>query len=51
MFAARAGDTSSFVAFVNAVGGQDELIFDGHSLVLDDTDNGIGHLQCRLIRS
>jgi NAD+ synthase (glutamine-hydrolysing) len=25
-----------FVAFVNAVGGQDELIFDGHSVVLDD---------------
>ena len=24
------------VAFVNAVGGQDELIFDGHSCVLDD---------------
>ena len=36
MFAARARDTSSFVAFVNAIGGQDELIFDGHSLVLDD---------------
>ena len=25
-----------FLAFCNAVGGQDELIFDGHSLVLDD---------------
>jgi NAD+ synthase (glutamine-hydrolysing) len=36
MFAARARDTSSFVAFVNAVGGQDELVFDGHSVVLDD---------------
>jgi NAD+ synthase (glutamine-hydrolysing) len=36
MFAARARDNSSFVAFVNAVGGQDELVFDGHSLVLDD---------------
>src|SRR5919198_303002 len=36
MFAARARDTASFVAFVNAVGGQDELIFDGHSCVLDD---------------
>jgi NAD+ synthase (glutamine-hydrolysing) len=36
MFAARARDTSSFVAFLNAVGGQDELIFDGHSVVLDD---------------
>ena len=36
MFQQRARDTSSFVAFVNAVGGQDELVFDGHSLVLDD---------------
>src|SRR5712691_4646636 len=36
MFQLRARDTSSFVAFVNAVGGQDELIFDGHSVVLDD---------------
>jgi NAD+ synthase (glutamine-hydrolysing) len=36
MFVARARDTSSFVAFLNAVGGQDELIFDGHSVVLDD---------------
>ncbi len=36
MFAARARDTASFIAFCNAVGGQDELVFDGHSLVLDD---------------
>jgi NAD+ synthase (glutamine-hydrolysing) len=36
MFQQRARDTSSFVAFVNAVGGQDELVFDGHSIVLDD---------------
>jgi NAD+ synthase (glutamine-hydrolysing) len=36
MFVARARDNSAFVAFVNAVGGQDELVFDGHSLVLDD---------------
>src|SRR5689334_18922597 len=36
MFQQRARDTSAFVAFVNAVGGQDELIFDGHSCVLDD---------------
>ena len=32
----RARDNSCFIAFCNAVGGQDELIFDGHSLVLDD---------------
>jgi NAD+ synthase (glutamine-hydrolysing) len=36
MFAARARDNTAFVAFCNAVGGQDELVFDGHSLVLDD---------------
>src|SRR5262249_27873992 len=36
MFQLRARDTASFVAFVNAVGGQDELIFDGHSCILDD---------------
>jgi NAD+ synthase (glutamine-hydrolysing) len=36
MFQQRARDTAGFVAFVNAVGGQDELIFDGHSVVLDD---------------
>src|SRR5207244_7166865 len=35
MFATRARDNSCFVAFCNAVGGQDELIFDGHSFVLD----------------
>ena len=36
MFQQRARDTASFVAFVNAVGGQDELVFDGHSVVLDN---------------
>jgi len=36
MFATRARDNSCFVAFCNAVGGQDELIFDGNSLVLDE---------------
>jgi len=36
MFRTRARDTSAFVAFCNTVGGQDELIFDGHSLVIDD---------------
>jgi NAD+ synthase (glutamine-hydrolysing) len=36
MFATRARDNSCFVAFCNAVGGQDELIFDGHSLLLDE---------------
>src|SRR2546429_9329888 len=36
MLVTRARDNSVFLAFCNAVGGQDELIFDGHSLVLDD---------------
>src|SRR3954470_12677112 len=36
MFATRARDNACFVAFCNAVGGQDELIFDGHSMVLDE---------------
>jgi NAD+ synthase (glutamine-hydrolysing) len=36
MLATRARDNSCWVAFVNAVGAQDELIFDGHSLVLDE---------------
>jgi NAD+ synthase (glutamine-hydrolysing) len=36
MLATRARDNACFVVFCNAVGGQDELIFDGHSVVLDD---------------
>ena len=41
MLATRARDNSCFIAFVNMVGGQDELVFDGHSLVLDDEGNVI----------
>jgi NAD+ synthase (glutamine-hydrolysing) len=36
MLVTRARDTSSFFAFCNLVGGQDELVFDGHSVVIDD---------------
>jgi NAD+ synthase (glutamine-hydrolysing) len=36
MLVTRARDTSSYFAFCNLVGGQDELVFDGHSVVLDD---------------
>ena len=39
MFVTRARDNSCFVAFCNAVGAQDELIFDGHSCVIDDEGN------------
>jgi NAD+ synthase (glutamine-hydrolysing) len=35
MLAQRARDNVAAVVFCNMVGGQDELIFDGHSLVLD----------------
>ena len=35
MLAQRAADYGCFVAFCNAVGGQDELVFDGHSLIVD----------------
>ena len=34
LFAARCVDHGCFLAFCNAVGGQDELVFDGHSLVI-----------------
>ena len=34
LFAARCVDHRCFLAFCNAVGGQDELVFDGHSLVI-----------------
>jgi NAD+ synthase (glutamine-hydrolysing) len=36
MLVTRARDSSAFLAFCNLVGGQDELVFDGHSVVLDD---------------
>jgi NAD+ synthase (glutamine-hydrolysing) len=36
MLVTRARDNSSYFAFCNLVGGQDELLFDGHSVVLDD---------------
>jgi NAD+ synthase (glutamine-hydrolysing) len=35
MIATRAMDSRAFLAWVNLVGGQDELVFDGNSLVFD----------------
>ena len=35
MLVQRARDNLAAVAFCNAVGGQDELVFDGHSVVID----------------
>src|SRR5919106_7028607 len=34
--AARAEEVGAVIALCNAVGGQDELVFDGHSVVVDD---------------
>jgi NAD+ synthase (glutamine-hydrolysing) len=39
MLITRARDNACWVVLVNAVGGQDELIFDGHSLVIDEEGN------------
>jgi NAD+ synthase (glutamine-hydrolysing) len=53
MFRTRARDTSAFIAFCNTIGGQDELIFDGHSLVIDDEGEVLarapGFEECLLI--
>jgi NAD+ synthase (glutamine-hydrolysing) len=35
LFAERARESNAYVAFCGLVGGQDELVFDGHSFVLD----------------
>ena len=35
MLSTRASDNIIFVAYLNTVGGQDELVFDGHSIILD----------------
>lgn len=43
MIATRANDLNTYVCFVNLVGGQDELIFDGNSLIADYEGNVIAH--------
>jgi len=37
MLATRASDNVAIIAYTNLVGGQDELVFDGNSMVLDET--------------
>jgi len=39
MIATRAADNLAFVCYVNLVGGQDEVVFDGASLVVDGRGN------------
>jgi NAD+ synthase (glutamine-hydrolysing) len=41
LFAERARETGAHVAFCAMVGGQDELVFDGHSFVLDPSGTTI----------
>jgi NAD+ synthase (glutamine-hydrolysing) len=41
MFADRARAYGAFLAFCNLVGGQDELVFDGHSFVVDPSGDVI----------
>ncbi|MDP2919881.1 MAG: NAD+ synthase [Dehalococcoidia bacterium] len=36
MIATRASDTVAIFTYTNAVGGQDELVFDGHSFIMDE---------------
>jgi len=39
MIATRASDNVAIFAYNNLVGGQDELVFDGHSLLIDERGN------------
>lgn len=41
MLSVRASDNCALVAYVNLVGGQDELVFDGASMVFDESGNMI----------
>src|SRR5262245_41718540 len=53
MLRVRARDNTCFVALCNAVGGQDELIFDGHSVLIDDEGEIVarapGFVECLLV--
>lgn len=39
MLSTRASDNMVNIAYLNTVGGQDELVFDGHSLIIDQDGN------------
>src|SRR5256886_14480745 len=43
MIATRAMDSRAFLAWVNLVGGQDELVFDGNSLFFDPDGRLVAH--------
>jgi NAD+ synthase (glutamine-hydrolysing) len=41
MLSARASDNMVIVAYLNTVGGQDELVFDGHSIIINQNGTAI----------
>lgn len=43
MLAVRAADSAAYLAYVNLVGGQDELVFDGGSLIVDPQGRLVAH--------
>lgn len=43
MLSARASDSSVITAYLNSVGGQDELVFDGGSMVIDQNGDVIAY--------
>ena len=45
MLSIRASDNAAFLCYLNPVGGQDELVFDGGSMILDPKGDLIAH--CR----
>ena len=45
MVGGRAADYGAFVAWVNTVGGQDELVFDGNSVVFDPHGRQVAHAE------
>ncbi|HEX68599.1 MAG TPA: NAD+ synthase [bacterium] len=46
MLATRAQECGVILAYVNCVGGQDELVFDGRSLVFDERGNLLARAKC-----
>jgi len=46
MLATRAADNVVFCAFCNMVGGQDELVFDGGSVILDERGEMVARANC-----
>ena len=43
MISTRASDHTAIIAYVNMVGGQDELVFDGNSMIVDQQGKVIAH--------